>query len=429
MRFATLDEWLSWQETLHPAAMDLDLQRSGVVARRLRLLRPQFRILTVAGTNGKGSVVAVSQAVLSASGLRVGSYTSPHLVRYNERVCMDGVPVTDADLIAAFDAVDCARDGISLTYFEFATLAAMWLFARESVDVAVLEVGIGGRLDTVNLFDCDVAVVTSISLDHTDWLGSDREAIGSEKAGILRAGKPLVCAESQPPASVLEQGRRLDCPIFRRIRDFDLERTGSGWRWWAGDRDLSALPRVNLAGEYQQENAATAIMAVIALGLDGDYSRAVREGLATVVLAGRQQVIRQRPQCIVDVAHNVEAARQLARSLASDRPRGRTLAVFAALADKDLRGMVETMMGVVDQWYVAALPVARAAHVAHLARTIGFACGKSARLCDSVLEAYAAALGDAKPQDRIVVFGSFYTVGLVLQSSEIEREGGAWKNA
>ncbi len=428
MRFATLDEWLNWQETLHPAAMDLELQRSSAVAAELGLLESSFRILTVAGTNGKGSVVAVAQALLSAAGLSVGSYTSPHLIRYNERICVDGESVSDAGLIAAFAAVDAAREGITLTYFEFGTLAAMWLFMRRRVDVAILEVGIGGRLDTVNLFDCDVAVVTSVAIDHTDWLGSDRETIGSEKAGILRAGKPLICGESDPPDSVLQRARDLGCPVYRRGRDFDFAYDEDAWRWTGGGYDIPALPRVNLAGEYQQENAAAAAMAVLALGLRGDWPTAMRVGLETAVLAGRYQEIRRCPQCIVDVAHNVAAAQQLVRSLRANGAPRRTFGVFSALADKDIRGLVETMAPVIDEWYVASLPVARAAHVAHLARTIGFACGKSAQLCESVTAGYDAALSVAEPQDRIVIFGSFYTVGLVLQAATREQKAESWKN-
>ena len=415
MRFDTLAEWLAWQETVHPLEMDLGLARARLVHEALGAAgAPPFPIVTVAGTNGKGSTVAFAQALLTAGGGRTGTYTSPHLVDYNERIRIDGEPVSDAAIMTAFDRIDRARGGVTLTYFEFGTLAAIEVFRRAAVDAAVLEVGIGGRLDAVNLFDADAAVITPIDIDHVRWLGPDRESIGREKAGILRPGRPAVIADREPPESLVAEAERIGAPCLLLGRDFDAIPTNGGWRWKGPGGGLDELPAPPLSGRFQLDNAAAALTALDAVGrLPG--AAAVRRGIASTRLAGRFQVLPGEVPIVLDIAHNPHAARSLATTLRASRTPGREIAVAGLLEDKDAAGVVEATADVFDRWYVARPAGARGGSAEGLARTVrGRVRGTLVEVCDDVPGALDRARGAARRGDRIVVFGSCYTVGEVL---------------
>jgi len=417
MRYATLADWLSWQETLHPAKIDLGLDRVRAVLRRMGLEHPSYTLITVGGTNGKGSCVAMLEAILQAAGYRVGAYTSPHLLLYNERVRIDRVMASDDALCEAFARVDAARRDITLTYFEFGTLAALDIFSRGGLDVAVLEVGMGGRLDAVNVLDPDVAVVTTVDVDHAAWLGSDRERIGAEKAGIFRVGGAAVYGDTAPPASVVEHARVLNVPLRRFEHDFGYERESALWTWWGGGQRRHALPLPRLRGPYQLKNAATAIMALELLRPRLPVGQqALRLGLSSVDLPGRLQVLDERALRICDVAHNPQAAAALAQGLRGLPCAGRTHAVVAMLEDKDVAGVAGALAETVDVWHVAGLAVERGASARQVAAQVRAVAGEHA------VHEYAAlpaALVGAREMaglaDRIVVFGSFYTVAAALE--------------
>ena len=415
MRFDTLAEWLAWQETIHPVEMDLGLSRIRMVYEALRGAgAPPFPIVTVAGTNGKGSTVAFVQALLTAAGARTGTYTSPHLVAYNERIRIDGRPVPDGAIMAAFDRIDRARSGVTLTYFEFGTLAAIEVFRACAVEAAVLEVGIGGRLDAVNVFDAEVAVVTPIDIDHVRWLGPDRESIGREKAGIFRPGRPAVIADRDPPASLLAAAERIGAPCLRLGRDFDPAPAQGGWSWRGLSRRIDGLPAPPLAGRFQLDNASAALMALEAAGRLPDPA-AARRGIAATRLAGRFQVLPGDVPIVLDIAHNPHAARSLAATLRASRTPGREVAVAGLLEDKDAAGVVEATVDIFDRWYVTQPAGARGGSAESLARTVRERVREApVEVCGDVASALGRARDAAGPGDRIVVFGSCYTVGEVL---------------
>lgn len=418
MRCESLEQWLAWLETGSNARIELGLERVAEVLGRLGHSRSPWTVVTVAGTNGKGSCVALLDSILQHGGYRVGAYTSPHLLSYNERVRIAGAPVEDADLCAAFERVESVRGDVPLTYFEFGTLAAIDLFARTPLDVVILEVGLGGRLDACNVIDSDVALISSIGIDHASWLGKDREQIGSEKAGILRSGRPAVCADPDPPASLLAAAQRLGTRLYCVGRDFRCAGAPPGWRWWCDTRRREALPLPVLPGLHQVRNAASVLM--VAELLSGRLpvgQGAVRAGLTQLRLPGRFQVIPGAVETILDVAHNPDAAGALAASLMSRPCAGRTLAVLGMLSDKDTGGIAQALADVVDAWFVGGLDVERGLSGQALARRLG-ECGITAeRVCASIGEAWQAARAAARDKDRIVVFGSFLTVAHVLRQT------------
>jgi len=424
-RPTTLAAWLAYLETLHPKAIAMGLERVEAVRARMGTVLA-CPVVTVTGTNGKGSTCALLAAMFAAAGFRTGLYTSPHLARYNERVRIGGRDATDAELTGAFDAVEDARVAASgeptpLTYFEFATLAALWLFARADLDVVILEVGLGGRLDAVNIVDADVAVVTSIDLDHMDYLGPTRDDIAREKAGILRAGRPVVCAEPDPPDPLIRHAAALGAPVVQLGRDYGYTAEGTQWRYWGPAGRRFGLPHPALRGAHQLANAATALAV-----LDLMQARlpvaggAIREGLLAVALPGRLQVLPGRPTIVLDVAHNPHAARVLATAVGAMGFHPRTLAVFGMLADKDIAGVVAAVAPRVDRWYVATLPGPRGATAAVVRGVVERAgCTPAAvRAFDDVAAAYAAARSDADEADRIIVFGSFLTVAAALAAAQ-----------
>ncbi len=416
MRYATLADWLAWQETLHPAKIDMGLERVHEVLQRLGLQNPPYVVITVAGTNGKGSCVAMLEAMLRAAGYRIGAYTSPHLLRYNERIRIDRIEASDEALCQAFCRIDAARGETSLTYFEFGTLAALDIFARADLDAVILEVGMGGRLDAVNVLDPDVAVITTVGIDHVAWLGSDRERIGAEKAGILRPGRFAVYGGEDPPASVVERARAMDAPFHCFGRDFGYERHNEGWSWWGMGQRRDALPMPQLRGPFQLNNAAAAIAA---LTLVNDrlpvLQQALREGLNTVALPGRLQPMDSEALRICDVAHNPQAAAALADGLRGLPRVGRTHAVVAMLADKDVAGVVGALADGIDIWHTAGLVEERGADAAAVAAQVRSAVDSHAvHEYATVAAALIGATAAAAPGERIVVFGSFYTVAIAM---------------
>lgn len=413
-RFDTLAGWLAWQETLHPLGIELKLERIRAVLRRLHPQPPPHAVITVGGTNGKGSCVAYLDAILRAAGYRVGAYTSPHLLRYNERIRIDGADADDEALCGAFARIDAARGDQSLTYFEFGTLAALELFREADVDVALLEVGLGGRLDAVNIVDADAALVVSIGIDHVEWLGPDRESIGYEKAGIFRPDRPAICADPDPPARLLDQARTVGARLQLVGRDYDFVRAGPTWRWWNDEIRLDALPLPALRGAHQLGNAAAALAALACLRERLPVEpAAVRAGLRATRLSGRFQIVPGPVEWILDVAHNPHAARVLADNL-RDRPcSGQTFAVVGLLADKDADGIIRTLDGVVDSWHPVTLAGSRGRDGEELAARLR-AEGRPALPAHDIMEACQTVKTIAASGDRIVIFGSFHTVAPVL---------------
>ncbi len=422
----TLAEWLKHQEAVHPQTIDLGLERVTRVAQALGVAAPAFAVLTVGGTNGKGSVAAHAEALLKARGAYTGLFTSPHLLRYNERIRIAGAEVSDAELIDAFERIEAARGATTLTFFEYNTLAALAIFARRRVEVAVLEVGLGGRLDATNLLPADVAVIASVGLDHRDWLGDSLESIGAEKAGIFRAGRPAVLGTHDVPASVYAALGALGVQPQVAGRDFTWEVSGGGrWSYRSPGLTLGPLVPSSLAGSIQYRNAATALAAVAALAsgtrLPGALDeRTVNAALADVRLAGRLQIVPGAVEWILDIAHNEPAARTLAGHLreralpAPAQTRGRTLAVVGVLADKDAAGIGAALAPLIDEWIVCALPGARGGSAAGLAARLELGAARPV-LADSVVQGCELARRSARPGDRVVVFGSFHTVGPALE--------------
>ena len=424
----TLADWLAHAERLHPVTIDMGLERVQVVARRMGL-QLDCPVITVAGTNGKGSTCAMLESIYTQSGYRTGVYTSPHLVHFEERCRIEGQPVAADELVPALAEVEVARRGqggeaeISLTYFEFTTLAILRYIARAGVDVAILEIGLGGRLDAVNIIDADCAVITSIDLDHTAVLGPDRESIGREKAGIMRTGRPVVVSDPSPPQSVIDHAREIDADLWRVGADFHFAGDKQQWGWAThptrGARRYSGLPYPALRGANQLVNAAGVLAALEALrGRLPVTAQAVRTGLVLVELPGRFQIVPGTPTLVLDVAHNPHSVAALTENLDAMGFYPCTHAVFGAMADKDLDAMLSRVAPLVDRWYLCDLPIARAIKAVDLVPHIQALPAGDKALAGTFASpslALSAAHGAAGPADRIVVFGSFYTVGGVLQ--------------
>ncbi len=413
----TLEDWLDRIERLHHRPIDLTLERVRAVFDRLGL-GFSCPVFIVGGTNGKGSTCAMLEAILRAAGFRVGLYTSPHLLRFNERAVIAGVAADDAELMAQFEAVERARGGTSLTYFEFTTLAILRLFMQAGLDAVVLEVGLGGRLDAVNLVDADCAVVTSIDLDHMDYLGPTREHIGFEKAHIYRRDRPAICADPQPPQSLRDVARQLGADLWQFGRDFNYQ--GDRQQWSYGGRNLrrASLPYPALRGANQLLNAAGALAALEAIGPRLPISQqAVRQGLLKVEIAARFQVLPGQPTVILDVAHNPHAAAVLAQNLDSMGFFPQTHAVFGMLRDKDVAGVIARLQGRIDAWYLAPTPGPRGLAAPELQTILRSVLpdAQSSTFVD-IASAFAAAQRSAARDDRIAVFGSFLTVAEVMQA-------------
>ncbi len=419
----SLDDWLYHIERVHFRSIDLSLDRVRRVAHVLRLPAP-VPAIAVAGTNGKGSSVACLEAVYRAAGYRVGAYTSPHLVRYNERVRLDGLPVDDAALVDAFAAVEHARAGIPLTYFEFGTLAALVVFARVAPDVVILEVGMGGRLDAVNLVDAEVALITGIGLDHQQWLGDTVEKIAREKAGILRYQGRAVSSGRRPPAVLAQVAAARHCRLWQLGVDYDVEVVGGCWRWHraaAGDEAVIDDLPLPLGGDHQLCNAAGAVAAVRQLhGRLPVSTRALAEGLAAARMPGRLQVVDGVPSMLLDVSHNADGLAVLGQWLEDHPGPGRNLAVFSMLADKDIDAALGHVGGDFDHWYVAPLDNPRSAGADALAGAVVRASRAPVDTFATMPDAVDAARAAAGADDRVVVFGSFYAVGDIMRHLHLD---------
>jgi dihydrofolate synthase/folylpolyglutamate synthase len=418
-RFEQLADWLAWQETLHPSRIDLRLERVGRVWAALAQGPFACPVITVGGTNGKGSVIAYLEAIYRAAGYRTGAYTSPHLLRYNERIRIDGTEATDAAICDAFARIDAVRGDAQLTYFEFGTLAALALFAEAAPDVVLLEVGLGGRLDAVNIIDADLAIVTSIGRDHMAWLGDTPEQIAFEKAGIFRAGRPAIIAQADAPARLRERAEEIGAAPLQLGREYHRRLEPSQWHWQgpAGSR-RDALPAPALRGRCQYDNAAAAICAVECLRARLPVSlAALRQGLHRVKLPGRFTVLPGRPTRVLDVAHNLEAAQVLAANLAALGCTGVRHAIFGVSADKEAAAIAAALADWVQHWHLVQAPGPRGMPVSELASAVSAGVpGAQIRLHDDPAAALDRLSGDVSEDACILLFGSFTTVSAALRN-------------
>jgi len=409
-----LSDWLSWLETLSPTEIDLGLERVERVLDRLSPRLPKT-VFNVAGTNGKGSCVAMLGALLGKSDARVGLYTSPHIVRYNERIRVDGEGATDEQIIAAFESVEAAREDEALTYFEYGTIAALLVFADANVDVAILEVGMGGRLDAVNAVEPDAGLITNIALDHCDWLGEDIETIAAEKAGTMRDGKPVVFGSRDMPRSILDHADTVNADLRALGRDYDWSSDGTQWSWQGRTHELHELELPGLAGEHQLDNAA-AVLALLEVAGFGALllQDAVNEAFGSLHLDGRMQRIDAEHHWLLDVAHNPAAASALANTLQTEAHSGRTVAIVGMLDDKDVEGVVGPLANEVDHWIAVAADSPRSVDAGELARRVANSTNAPCFVADSPDIAMNRARELATADDQILVTGSFYLVGPVL---------------
>ena len=417
MRFERLQNWLAWQQTLHSQKIELGLDRIAEVANSLGVVQPEYQIITVAGTNGKGSIVAILESIYHQAGYRVGAYTSPHLLHYNERIRIAQHNIDDESLCKAFDLVDQARGKTSLSYFEFGTLAAMQIFDNAKLDVAIYEVGLGGRLDAVNIFATGLAIVSNIGIDHVQWLGSTRESIGLEKAGIFRAHQPAICGDKEPPESLVKYAQELQSNLYIINKDYAYQNNlDETWSFHSSNLDWENLPMPSLYGDIQVSNAATALMGLQCADEKLPVTReSIDRGLNNINLLGRFQRMTGACEIILDVAHNLDSAKVLANNLQGLEPASKTYAVFAVLADKDVDGIIGSVKGYIDEWFISELDSDRCLYSADLQRGLEKQCPECiVHSYPSISAAYFAAKKHADHASRIVVFGSFLTVAEVL---------------
>ncbi len=415
-RFKNLQGWLNWQESLHPKVIDLGLDRSQNIYNQLNPDNIKPVTVTVAGTNGKGSCVAFLEAIYTAQGYKVGAYTSPHILNYNERIKINGQPVDDEAICRSFERIDNIRKQNTLSYFEFGTLAALDIFIRSKVDIQLLEVGLGGRLDAVNIVDADVALITTICIDHVDWLGETREAIGREKAGIFRSGIPAVIGDTDPPASLFEVARQKNTPLLCFGQDFNYQIHPDQWTCLFDNQQINALPLPALEGSHQLRNAATVITALEQLQDSAPVTEAaIKEGLQNVQLNGRFQLIDSEIPVLLDVGHNPQAVRTLVEYLNLNFPNAKIHAVFSMMKDKDISGVIEIVKPLVDHWYLAPLSNPRAAGLELLKECF---VGQNIKHVNSqfgtFIDAFLSAKQSAKQGELILVFGSFFMVSEYL---------------
>ena len=425
---ANLHDWLQRLEQMQPDKIELGLSRIKQVAGNLGLDAPNFRIITVAGTNGKGSTVAYADAMLKACGYSTGVYTSPHFIHFNERIVVNGKRAGDELLCRSFDAIDKARGDVALTYFEFTTLAAIWCFTDAHIDVALLEVGLGGRLDATNAWDSEVACISSVGIDHTDWLGDDRESIGAEKAGVARRGCPLICGDTDAPESIAKVAADVGATLLQRGCDFTIEKLSDS-RWRYCDSQLSIdLPLPVIKGQWACDNAAVSICAVKTFLAEAPPVAVIEAALRQVTMTGRMQLVElDNTSVILDVAHNGAAADKLRQYLESEKVSGRTRAVFGCMLDKDAGVIVESLSPVMDDWFIAEIDYPRAMAGVDIDRELRRHSVKSRQIFASVIHAVQAAVAQSGPEDRVVVLGSFHVVGPALAElgAAPESEGGS----
>ena len=417
LRFNCLDQWLRWQESLHFTAIELGLERCRCVANNMGMLRPAHTVISVAGTNGKGSSVTMLDEILRRAGYRVGRYTSPHLLHYNERICINGEPVSDEELCESFDRVDRARGDISLTYFEFGTLAALDLFRQAQIDIAILEVGLGGRLDAVNILDADIALICTIDLDHQQWLGGTREKIGREKAGIFRNKAPAICSDPNPPQSIIDCAQALGTPIHISDRDFSYKIEPDRWHWQSANSRYADLPRPMQYCDFQLQNAAGVLMVLEKIHEAYPVNMdAIREGLTRFRLHGRMQFIPGEVQKILDVAHNRQSAGILLQNLNTIPCHGKTHLLVGMLKDKDHQYFLEQLSQIADSWTMVSINQERGCEASELLESLN-GLGINDNICtyENIEDALTSLNRKACSGDRIVITGSFLTVGVALR--------------
>lgn len=420
----TLSEWLDWQECLHLSSIDLGLERVSRVAERLQLLHLPFPVISVAGTNGKGSSTAMLQSIYQQAGYKTGAYTSPHLLRYNERISIAGHPANDDALCDAFTQINQARGEISLTSFEFGTLAAALLFVQQDIDIALFEIGLGGRLDAVNIWDADIALITSIAIDHESWLGNNRDDIAIEKAGIMRSNRPVICGDRHPPSTIASEANRVGAKLIQRDIDFSLiqnptDKYSTTWKWCDHQHNKTlVLPLPALAGRFQLDNAANVIATLTQLQQHLPVStKAIEKGLVNTVLTGRLETISECPNVLIDVAHNPHAAKQLADYLQQHPYNGKTVALFSVFKDKDLTGIITPFKALIDQWYITSLETSRGQTAAEIKSKLSkLDINNTTIVSNDFKKAMQDVKNALKCQDRLVVFGSFLLVSGVLES-------------
>lgn len=413
MYFKSVSDWIDWIKHLHPVSMDLSLERVLEVGKRLTILNPDYSVITVAGTNGKGSSVAGLESIYLEGGYRVGAFTSPFLFRYNEQVRINGIPVEDAVFCRVFEQIASACEEITLTPFEFTTLAALMIFKENELDIVILEVGLGGRWDSVNVIDADVAIVTTIAIDHAAILGDTREKIGYEKAGIFRSSRPAVCGDFDPPLSLLEYARKLKTPLYCQGSEFYFIEEKNSWTWKSDKTKLENLPLPTLA----LQNIATVLMAVELLQKKRPVSReAIDRGLTNVRLTGRIQIVEGDITRIFDVSHNPAAAEFLVEKLEKKPCKGKTRAVFSMLADKDIVSTLLVMNKLIDEWFIAPLPVPRGASIDYLAECFRKAGIQAVSTFKTINAAYESAMNESKTGDSVIIFGSFHTVAATFNA-------------
>lgn len=418
--FDSLQDWLKWQESSHPLPIDLGLERAAQVFHALNPDYVKPPTITVAGTNGKGSTIAYLESIYTAQGYRVGAYTSPHILKYNERIKINGKPVSDDEICKAFTRIESVRGNTSLSYFEFGTLAALDIFRRADVDVQLLEVGLGGRLDAVNIIDPDAAIITSISIDHIEWLGGTREAIGREKAGIFRAATPAIIGDPEPPQSLIQSAVERYALLYRIGKDFGYKKHSTGWDWFFSDRQILQLPEPGLKGEHQYRNASSVILAVTQMAETLPVTEAsIKQGLKSVHLAGRFQLIDGEVPVLLDVGHNPQAVRTLADYITTVFPGRRIHAVFSMMKDKDIAGVLEIMNHVVYDWFFAPLANPRAASESVMREIFSQSSVTNVAFgFNSFNEAFSAAKKQSREGDLLLVFGSFFLVSECLVEFE-----------
>lgn len=424
-----LESWIRHIQLLHYRTMDLTLDRVATVIDRITSGSLGFKVVSIAGTNGKGSLATMLESIFRHAGYSTGLYTSPHLVKFNERFVADGKVISDVELLEEFERVEGKRENVPLTFFEYGTAIAVDYFMRKSVDIAILEVGLGGRKDAVNALDADIACITSIGTDHGQWLGSTREQIGHEKAGILRAGQIAVCTDTNLPDSVRQAAKELSLDLLVNGEDYRTEPAGNEWNWWfsdsAGESVIRNLPPPSISGRCQRDNSAGAVAAAVMARRYLDVpDRAIRQGLMNSVLEGRLQVVQNDPQVLLDVAHNIESVCELANHLENSGVEGRQIAVMSVLSEKPVEVMTDTIKSLIDEWYLCGIHDERGITARKLYRRVHPVLGDNAtvHLHYDVRQAFDAALDNANKGDRIVVFGSFLTVGEILERYRGERE-------
>ena len=417
LRFRSIDKWLHWQESLHFTAIELGLERCRRVANNMGLLNPSYNVISVAGTNGKGSSIIMLDRILRNAGYKIGRYTSPHLLRYNERICINGDEASDTELCESFDRIDRARGDISLTYFEFGTLAALDLFRQHNVQLAILEVGLGGRLDAVNILDADISLITSIDIDHQEWLGNNRESIGREKAGIFRNLAPAICSEPNPPQSLLDCSEALGTPISILGSDYQFNLINDTWSWSTKDTRIERLPRPMKYCDFQIQNASGVLMLLAKIQDEYPVSTEnIRQGLSSFRLEGRFQIIPGAIPKILDVAHNRESIKALVDNLKVIPCYGKTHIILGMLKDKDHQRVIKELIEITDTWHFVSISQDRGIEAKILTSKLK-ALGRLENISEysNVEEALDKIHKLSMPDDRIIITGSFYTVGAAIR--------------